>query len=150
MDKKSFNLVTEPWIQVLDKDGNPKEVSLLEVFENAASYQRLAGDMASQDLVILRLLVAILTTVYSRIDANGKNYEWLTLDEKMHLKEAEEEDYEYDDLVNTWQFLYKNLSLIFWGMIHSIRLIRKFMIRRYRLIKKLTSKIQKERLMLNK
>ena len=57
MDKKSFNLVTEPWIQVLDKDGNPKEVSLLEVFENAASYQRLAGDMASQDLVILRLLV---------------------------------------------------------------------------------------------
>ena len=108
MDKKSFNLVTEPWIQVLDKDGNPKEVSLLEVFENAASYQRLAGDMASQDLVILRLLVAILTTVYSRIDANGKNYEWLTLDEKMHLKEAEEEDYEYDDLVNTWQLLYKN------------------------------------------
>ena len=108
MDKKSFNLVTEPWIQVLDKDGNPKEVSLLEVFENAASYQRLAGDMASQDLVILRLLVAILTTVYSRVDANGKNYEWLTLDEKMHLKEAEEEDYEYDDLVNTWQFLYKN------------------------------------------
>lgn len=108
MDKKSFNLVTEPWIQVLDKDGNPKEVSVLDVFENAASYQRLAGDMASQDLVILRLLVAILTTVYSRVDVNGKNYEWLTLDEKMHIKEADEEDYEYDDLVNTWQLLYKN------------------------------------------
>lgn len=108
MGKKSFNLVTEPWIQVLDKDGNPTEVSLLDVFENAADYQRLAGDMASQDLVILRLLVAILTTVYSRVDANGEVYEWLTLDEKMHLKEAEEEDYEYDDLVNTWQFLYKN------------------------------------------
>lgn len=108
MDKKSFNLVTEPWIQVLDKNGNPKEVSLLDVFEDAASYQRLAGDMASQDLVILRLLVAILTTVYSRVDANGEVYEWLTLDEKMHVKEADEEDYEYDDLVNTWQLLYKN------------------------------------------
>ena len=108
MDKKSFNLVTEPWIQVLDKDGNPKEVSLLDVFEDAASYQRLAGDMASQDLVILRLLVAILTIVYSRVDANGEVYEWLTLDEKMHIKEEEEEDYEYDDLVNTWQLLYKN------------------------------------------
>lgn len=108
MDKKSFNLVTEPWIQVLDKDGNSKEVSLLDVFENAADYQRLAGDMASQDLVILRLLVAILTTVYSRVDANGEVYEWLTLDEKMHLKEVDEEDYEYDDLVNTWQLLYKN------------------------------------------
>ena len=105
MDKKSFNLVTEPWIQVLDKDGNPKEVSLLDVFEDAASYQRLAGDMASQDLVILRLLVAILTIVYSRVDANGEVYEWLTLDEKMHIKEEEEEDYEYDDLVNTWQLL---------------------------------------------
>lgn len=108
MDKKSFNLVTEPWIQVLDKNGNPKEVSLLEVFENTASYQRLAGDMASQDLVILRLLVAILTTVYSRVDANGEVYEWLTLDEKMHVKEEDEEDYEYDDLVNMWQLLYKN------------------------------------------
>lgn len=108
MDKKSFNLVTEPWIQVLDKDGNPKEVSLLDVFENAASYQRLAGDMASQDLVILRLLVAILTTVYSRVDANGEIYEWLTLDEKMHLKEVDEEDYDCDDLINTWHLLYKN------------------------------------------
>lgn len=108
MDKKSFNLVTEPWIQVLDKDGNPKEVSLLDVFENAADYQRLAGDMASQDLVILRLLVAILTTVYSRVDANGEVYEWLTLDEKMHLKEVDEEDYDCDDLINTWHLLYKN------------------------------------------
>lgn len=108
MNKPSFNLVTEPWIQVLDQDGNPKEVSLLDVFENAASYQRLAGDMASQDLVILRLLVAILTTVYSRVDVDGEVYEWLTLDEKMHVKEADEEDYEYDDLVNTWQLLYKN------------------------------------------
>lgn len=86
MNKPSFNLVTEPWIQVLDKNGNPKEVSLLDVFEDAASYQRLAGDMASQDLVILRLLVAILTTVYSRVDANGEVYEWLTLDEKCMLK----------------------------------------------------------------
>lgn len=108
MDKKSFNLVTEPWIQVLDKDGNPKEVSLLDVFENAADYQRLAGDMASQDLVILRLLVAILTTVYSRVDMDGEVYEWLTLDEKMHLKEVDEEDYDCDDLINTWHLLYKN------------------------------------------
>lgn len=108
MDKPSFNLVTEPWIQVLDQEGNPREVSLLNIFENAADYQRLAGDMASQDLVILRLLVAILTTVYSRVDIDGNVYEWLTLDEKMHVKEAEEEDYELDDLVNTWRLLYKN------------------------------------------
>ncbi len=108
MDKPSFNLVTEPWIQVLDQEGNPREVSLLNIFENAADYQRLAGDMASQDLVILRLLVVILTTVYSRVDIDGNAYEWLTIDEKMHVKEAEEEDYEQDDLVNTWQLLYKN------------------------------------------
>ena len=108
MNKPSFNLVTEPWIQVLDQDGNLKEVSLLDVFENAADYQRLAGDMASQDLVILRLLVAILTTVYSRVDMDGEAYEWITLDEKMHLKEAEEEDYDRNDLINTWHLLYKN------------------------------------------
>lgn len=33
MNKPSFNLVTEPWIQVLDQDGNLKEVSLLDVLK---------------------------------------------------------------------------------------------------------------------
>ena len=39
---------------------------------------------------------------------DGEAYEWITLDEKMHLKEAEEEDYDRNDLINTWHLLYKN------------------------------------------
>lgn len=107
MDKKSYNLVTEPWIQVLDQAGDLKEVSLLDVFQNASNYQRLAGDMASQDLVILRLLIAILTSVYSRVDVDNEAYDWVDLDEKMHIIEADEDDYDQADLMNTWRTLYK-------------------------------------------
>ena len=85
MQKESFNLITDPWIQVLNQTGELKEVSLLEVSKNAAKYQRLAGEMQSQDLAILRLLVAILTTVYSRINENDKIYDGLELDERLHL-----------------------------------------------------------------
>lgn len=107
MDKKSYNLVTEPWIQVLDQAGDLKEVSLLDVFQNASNYQRLAGDMASQDLVILRLLIAILTSVYSRVDVDNEAYDWVDLDEKMHIIEVDEDDYDQADLMNTWRTLYK-------------------------------------------
>ena len=63
MSEKSFNLVTEPWIKVIDEDNLEQTVSLEQLFTNAAHYQQLAGEMKSQDLAILRFLLAILTTV---------------------------------------------------------------------------------------
>jgi CRISPR system Cascade subunit CasA len=41
MSKKSFNLVTEPWIKVIDLQGNEQLVSLLDVFKNAQNYRQL-------------------------------------------------------------------------------------------------------------
>lgn len=108
METTSFNLVTEPWIQVLDQEGQLKNVSLLEVFENAPDYQRLAGDMESQDLTILRLLIAVLTTVYSRVNENDKPYEWLSLNERFQVVKIDEDvKDQYYDLINTWHALYK-------------------------------------------
>ena len=85
-------------------------MSLEQLFTNAAHYQQLAGEMKSQDLAILRFLLAILTTVYSRYNADGKPYEWLTIDEQsmrpVSFDEDEFEDSGKDDLLQTWNGLY--------------------------------------------
>lgn len=83
MAEESFNLLTSPWIKVIGLDSDEeKQISLGDLFQNAQNYRRLAGEMRSQDLAILRFLLAILTTVYIRFDANGNPYEWLELDSK--------------------------------------------------------------------
>jgi CRISPR system Cascade subunit CasA len=111
---ESYNLITEPWIKVLDGKTNSEHmVSIKELLQNASDYRQLAGEMHAQDLAILRLLEAILTTVYTRVDQNNEEYEWVTLDEQMHVQS-------YDDeiegstllqvLTKTWNALYKEGS----------------------------------------
>ncbi|RRD42867.1 type I-E CRISPR-associated protein Cse1/CasA [Buchananella hordeovulneris] len=55
---KEFNLVDEPWIRVLTPSGTA-EVSLREVFARGAQITGLAGESPTQDVAILRLLLAI-------------------------------------------------------------------------------------------
>lgn len=71
MLKKEFNLLHEPWIMVMGKDGETREVSLLELFGDAEDYQSLAGELPTQDVAILRLLLAILHAVFGRFGING-------------------------------------------------------------------------------
>lgn len=59
----SFNLLTEPWIMVHDGT-EEKEVSIIDLFQNAKKYRFLAGESEPQNLVILRLLLAIVQRVY--------------------------------------------------------------------------------------
>lgn len=61
----SFNLVDEPWIRVRGEDGEEREVSLLELFEQAPHIKCLANDLATQDFVILRVLLDILQRAIS-------------------------------------------------------------------------------------
>lgn len=112
MDNQTFNLTTDPWIKVIETQTNhERTVSLIELFQNAQNYRQLAGDMHSQDLAILRFLLAILTTVYSRYDASGDPYDWLDLDEDLPQdSEVDEDGYEddgQDDLLGTWQQLHQ-------------------------------------------
>ena len=55
----SFNLLDEPWIRITRLDGTPDEVSLLTLFREATGITGIHGEIASQDVAILRLLLAI-------------------------------------------------------------------------------------------
>ncbi len=72
MEKKTaFNLLDEPWIRVMDARCRMEEVSLKEALINAHKYAALCGEMPTQDVAILRLLLAVLHTVFSRVDVQG-------------------------------------------------------------------------------
>lgn len=71
MDKE-FCLLDESWIKVLNDENEIIEVSLIDVFTNAHKYKRLAGETVTQDVAILRLLLAIAITVFYRYDADGR------------------------------------------------------------------------------
>lgn len=105
-----FNLIDEPWIKVItDYKGTTKLVGLREFFQNAENYIDLAGDMPTQDFAVMRFLLAILHTVFSRYDASGNSYEMVDLNEKMqqvaNVDEEYEEEYE-DALMETWENLW--------------------------------------------
>ena len=71
MQKKEFNLLDEPWIRVIQPDCSIKEVSLTDALVNAHTYCDLRGELATQDIAVLRLLLAVLHTVFERVDADG-------------------------------------------------------------------------------
>jgi CRISPR system Cascade subunit CasA len=109
---KQFNLLDEPWISVVvDKKGNTENVSLIQVFTNAHRYSGLAGDTKTQDFAVLRVLLAVLHTVFSRFDEEGEVYEVLDLDEKWIPREemVDEDDAKayreamYETWVNLWK-----------------------------------------------
>ncbi|MGW3649733.1 type I-E CRISPR-associated protein Cse1/CasA [Streptomyces sp. NPDC000878] len=55
----SFDLTDQPWIGVLLCDGSQHELSLRQVFAEARQVRRLAGDLATQEFALLRLLLAV-------------------------------------------------------------------------------------------
>lgn len=56
----SFNLIEEPWIRVRTLDGMVEERSIREVLATASDLRGLAGELPTQDVAILRLLLATL------------------------------------------------------------------------------------------
>lgn len=108
-----FNLLDEPWIAVMPADGGRAEtVSLLTLFREAHRYQRLAGEMVTQDFAVLRLLLAVLTTVFTRFDADGKPYPFVELDERdRQTNDVDEDDLEedaYEEAMQaTWEALWQ-------------------------------------------
>ncbi len=70
--EKEFCLLYEPWIRVMKMDGETIEVSLLDVFRYAPELLRLAGELPTQDIAMLRLLLAVLHSVFERYDLDGE------------------------------------------------------------------------------
>lgn len=105
-----YNLLDEPWISVVSTDyKTTKSVGLKELFRDAHKFIALAGDMPTQDFAVMRFLLAILHTVFSRYDAEGKAYEMLKINDRMQqvekVAEEDQEDY-HDALMKTWQDLW--------------------------------------------
>ena len=73
MEQMEFNLLDEPWIRVMTEDCTVVERSLMQVLLNSHRYQRLAGELPTQDVALLRLLLAILQTVFYRVDPAGED-----------------------------------------------------------------------------
>ena len=88
----TYNLVTHTWLKVKYNDNSIKEISLKRLFTDATKIAALANDTPQQDIAILRLLLAIMLTVYQRNDIHGKSYQ---LDRKS------------DELKHTWVDLYR-------------------------------------------
>lgn len=109
-----FNLLKEPWVLVMpDEKGPSEQVSLVQLFQNAHKYKQLAGEIQMQNFAILRLLLAVLHTVFSRFNFEGKPYPYLALDEKFkQLEELDEDDLENHrgNLKATWEHLWKRKS----------------------------------------
>ncbi|MDR2162670.1 MAG: type I-E CRISPR-associated protein Cse1/CasA [Clostridiales Family XIII bacterium] len=78
MMTKEFNLLDEKWIVVLDGNGAATEVSMLEAFRNAHEYKRLANELPTADVAILRLLLAVMYAVFTHVDVNGDRSELTT------------------------------------------------------------------------
>ena len=71
MNDTEFNLIDEPWIKVIDDKCNVTEVSLKDVIVNAHEYKALSGELPTQDVAVMRLILAVLHTLISRYDEYG-------------------------------------------------------------------------------
>lgn len=71
MNDTEFNLIDESWIRVMDNDCNIIEVSLRDVIVNAHKYKALRGELPTQDVAVMRLILAVLHTVISRYNEYG-------------------------------------------------------------------------------
>ncbi|MFE6508106.1 type I-E CRISPR-associated protein Cse1/CasA [Nocardioides sp. NPDC057764] len=56
----SFDLTTQPWIQVRASTGEIDVLSLRDVFARAHELSAIAGEVPTQDAAVLRLLLAVL------------------------------------------------------------------------------------------
>lgn len=67
-----FNLLDEKWILVRKSDCTTDELSLTDALLRSHEYTALSGELPTQDVSILRLLLAVLHTVFSRYTPEGE------------------------------------------------------------------------------
>lgn len=106
-----FNLLDESWISIrTDDKGTIKDVSMIDVFQNASQYKDLAGDSPTQDFAVIRLLLAVLHTVFSRFNANGETYHYFDVDDRLR-QVSRIDNYDLEEysevLYNSWEQMWK-------------------------------------------
>ena len=107
MNDIEFNLIDEPWIRVMDSECNISEVSLKDALLNAHRYKSLGGELPTQDIAVMRLMLAVLHTVYSRVDENGCAS---PLEEDDESDDDENEEVIRQKALDRWKALWKRGS----------------------------------------
>jgi CRISPR system Cascade subunit CasA len=92
LNEREFNLIDEPWIRVMDESCKVVEVSLLDAIINAHKYKSLGGELPTQDVAVMRLILAVIHTVVSRYDEYG---------DENDLEDSE------DDALDRWKGLWE-------------------------------------------
>ena len=95
---QEFNLIDEPWIKVMRQDKTIVEIGLMNALTNSHEYICLAGETKSQDFAILRLLLAIMHTVFMRYNADGSDFD-------------PTDDDAYDTILDNWESMWKNRKM---------------------------------------
>jgi CRISPR system Cascade subunit CasA len=70
MSSPSFDLISRPWARVRRPDNTVAELSLVDVFGSAEQIVGLAGEVPTQDVAILRLLLAIIRRSFPRMHSH--------------------------------------------------------------------------------
>lgn len=109
-----YNLLDEPWISVLvDETGEKTDVSMIDFFRNAGSYRSFAGEMETQNFAVMRFLLSVVQTVFSRFDYQGNVLTGINLNERWRQTEPVDED-DLDDyglaVSDSWKQLFLNGS----------------------------------------
>ena len=66
MVQPAFNLLHEPWIIATNLKGQEETLSLTDVLIRSHELKSLSGEMPTQDIAILRLLLGVLYAIYTR------------------------------------------------------------------------------------
>lgn len=72
MTDKEFNLLDENWVRVITPECEIKEISLTDAIVHSHEYSGLCGELPTQDVAVMRLLLAVLHTVFSRVNEEGE------------------------------------------------------------------------------
>lgn len=104
-----FNLLDEPWISVLSESGVKIDVSLLDLFKYAGGFIQFAGEMETQNFAVMRFVLSIVQTVFSRVNVNGEILPGVYLDDKgRQIKNVDDDDLEEycSCAAECWEILY--------------------------------------------
>ncbi|MCL2249142.1 MAG: type I-E CRISPR-associated protein Cse1/CasA [Oscillospiraceae bacterium] len=103
MTEPIYNLLDEPWVKVTNLQGEEEMLSITSTLVKSHELRSLSGEMPSQDLAILRLLLGVLYSIYTRTEEyeNARDDEskdacmdmWERLWKRSHFLENEIVDY---------------------------------------------------------
>lgn len=62
----TFNLLDEPWIRCMDMEGNPRVVSIRDIFGGRVRVAKIVGESPTQDYAVIRVLLAIFWRAHAQ------------------------------------------------------------------------------------